>query len=191
MTGNAPQATLYLLAYQHTRGHQQKSVNRPASSAYRQRLSPERRRWAGWMIRAKAGVAYMTSQPTSEHAQAAISAAHQELMASFASGDAAGVGAVYAGAAQLLPAYSAAIAGQGAIQAFWQGCLDMGICSLQRTCTELDLLAATANEMGHYILYGRNGKVLDVGKYVVIWKVQSGQWKIHRDIWTSNLPPGP
>jgi hypothetical protein len=38
-------------------------------------------------------------------------------------------------------------------------------------------------------LYARAGKLLDVGKYIVIWKWEQGRWQIYRDIWTSNLPP--
>jgi len=26
------------------------------------------------------------------------------------------------------------------------------------------------------------------GKYVVIWKRDGGQWKIHRDIWNTSMP---
>jgi hypothetical protein len=37
------------------------------------------------------------------------------------------------------------------------------------------------------LLYRRTGKAIGVGKYVVIWKQQAGQWKIHCDIWTSAL----
>ena len=30
----------------------------------------------------------------------------------------------------------------------------------------------------------------DEGKYVVVWKKQEdGSWKLHRDIWNSNLMP--
>jgi ketosteroid isomerase-like protein len=132
----------------------------------------------------------MTSQPTVENVATAITAIHHQLMASFAQQDAAGVAMVYAEDGQVLPAYSAAILGQAAIQAFWQGCIDMGIGMLQREPAEVDLLYETANEVGTYKLYGRNGKVIDIGKYIVIWKQQAGKWKIHRDIWTSNLPVG-
>jgi uncharacterized protein (TIGR02246 family) len=132
----------------------------------------------------------MRSRPASEQAQSAVFAAHHRLMRSFAQGDAAGVAAIYTEEGQLLPAHSTAICGRAAIRAFWQGCIDMGMNGLQRTPTELTLLGATANELGHYTLSGRDGKVLDVGKYVVIWQEQDGAWKIYRDIWTSNLPPG-
>lgn len=130
----------------------------------------------------------MTLEPTETDFTAVIHAAHELLMRSLAQQDAAAVAAIYSEDGQVLPAYSKVIAGKPAIQAFWQGCLDMGITSLQRNSVEMELFHATANEVGNYLLYGRNGKVIDVGKYVVIWKEQGGQWKIHRDIWTSNLP---
>ena len=130
----------------------------------------------------------MTLEATDADRRAAIHATHALLMRSFVQGDAAALAAIYSEDGQLLPAYSSAIAGKAAIQAFWQGCLDMGITSWQRTSVEVELFQAVAHEIGTYSFYGRNGKVIDVGKYVVIWKEQAGQWKIHRDIWTSSLP---
>jgi ketosteroid isomerase-like protein len=46
----------------------------------------------------------------------------------------------------------------------------------------------TALEVETYALIGEGGKTLDTGKYVVVWKRQGGQWKIHRDIWNTNAP---
>jgi ketosteroid isomerase-like protein len=45
-----------------------------------------------------------------------------------------------------------------------------------------------AHEVGKYTLMGDGDKVLDSGKYVVIWQRQDGQWKLHRDIWNSSQP---
>lgn len=118
----------------------------------------------------------------------AVILAHQQLMSCFRQGDAAGVAAVYAEAGQIMPAYSAAIHGRAAIQAFWQGCIDMGIGAMRRTPRDSDYLGDTINEIGDYAFLDRHGRLLDVGKYVVIWKAQHGQWQIQRDIWTSNLP---
>ena len=118
----------------------------------------------------------------------AVILAHQQLMICFRQGDAAGVAAVYAEAGQIMPAYSAAIHGHAAIQAFWQGCIDMGIGALRRTSHEVDCLGDTVNEMGDYAFFDQHSRLLDVGKYVIIWKAQHGQWQIQCDIWTSNLP---
>jgi ketosteroid isomerase-like protein len=46
----------------------------------------------------------------------------------------------------------------------------------------------TAYEVGQFTLQGAEGQVFDAGKYVVIWKQEAGQWKIHRDIWNSSRP---
>lgn len=120
----------------------------------------------------------------------ALLVAQQQLCACFASGDATGVAAIYAEAGQIMPAYSPAIRGRAAIQAFWQGCIDMGICTMQRIPLEVDALAGTINEVGEYRFFDRQQHNLDVGKYVIIWKEQGGQWQIQRDIWTSDLPSG-
>lgn len=130
----------------------------------------------------------MTDQLPSKDVQAAITASHLQLIASFAERDGASIAAIYTEHGQLLPAYSAPITGQAAIRAFWEGCIDMGISMMQRMPLEVDCLTDTVNEVGEYLFRNRQGRVVDVGKYVVIWKQQQGQWKIHRDIWTSNLP---
>ena len=130
----------------------------------------------------------MTNQPASKALHATITAIYQQVLVSFTQRDVARVAAIYAENGQILPAYSAAISGRGAIQAFWQGCIDMGIGTMRRTPREVDCLGDTVNEMGDYAFLDRQGRVLDVGKYVVIWKAQQGQWQIQRDIWTSNLP---
>jgi ketosteroid isomerase-like protein len=36
---------------------------------------------------------------------------------------------------------------------------------------------------------GAEGNVLDRGKYVVVWQREQGQWRIHRDIWSTSLTP--
>lgn len=120
---------------------------------------------------------------------AAVILAHQQVMTCFRQCDAAGVAAVYADEGQIMPAYSTAIHGRAAIQAFWQGCIDMGIGALQRQTLTVDCLTDTLNETGEYAFFDRAGRLIDVGKYVIIWKVQHGRWKIQHDIWTSNRSP--
>jgi ketosteroid isomerase-like protein len=45
-----------------------------------------------------------------------------------------------------------------------------------------------AYEVGKLTLKGEDGTVLDSGKYVVIWKRENGQWRLHRDIWNTSMP---
>ena len=83
------------------------------------------------------------------------------------------------------------MAGKGAIQAFWQGAMDMGIKSAQLEIDEVEAHGDTAIEVSTYTLRGEGGQALDQGKYIVIWKREAGKWKLHRDIFNSSLPaPG-
>lgn len=106
----------------------------------------------------------------------------------FQQGNAAGMATLYTAAGQIMPAYSTAISGRPAIQAFWQGCFDMGICAMPRETAHFDWLANTVNEVGTYRFLDSQHRLLDVGKYVMIWKAHHRQWQIHCEIWTSNLP---
>ena len=132
----------------------------------------------------------MTNRPTSQELRVTIVALYQAVLVSFAQRDAATLAAIYTEDGQILPLYSAAISGRAAIQAFWQGCMDMGIGAMQRTPRTIDCLGDTVNELGDYTILDGQGRMLDVGKYVVIWKAHHGQWQMQCDIWTSNRPVG-
>lgn len=43
-------------------------------------------------------------------------------------------------------------------------------------------------ETGIYELIFKSGETFDKGKFIVVWKQEDGIWKIHREIWTSDLP---
>ena len=33
------------------------------------------------------------------------------------------------------------------------------------------------------------GKEIDHGKYMELWRLEKGEWKLHRDIFNSSVPP--
>lgn len=43
-------------------------------------------------------------------------------------------------------------------------------------------------ERGNYTMYTGEGKIADIGKYVVIWKKVGGKYLMDVDIWNSNGP---
>ena len=128
---------------------------------------------------------------TSTGIRDAIVAANENFMAAFNGGDAAGLAALYTEKGQLLPPNSYFVTGQQAIQGFWQALFDMGIKEVKLEIVEAEGHGDTAIEVGKFTLKGEGGQVLDVGKYIVIWKREGGQWKLHRDIFNSSMPaPG-
>jgi uncharacterized protein (TIGR02246 family) len=121
----------------------------------------------------------------------AIAAADVEFVASFGKGDAAGVAALYTEQGQLLPPNADFMVGREAIQAFWQGAMDMGIASAKIEILEVEGHGDTAIEVSKYTLHAADGTELDTGKFIVIWKRVQGEWQLHRDIFNSSKPaPG-
>ena len=118
----------------------------------------------------------------------AIAAADDQFMATFNSGDAAGVAALYTEQGQLLPPNADFMIGRQAIQAFWQGAMDMGIASAKIEIIEVEGHGDTAIEVSKYTLHAQGGEELDAGKFIVIWKRVGGEWKLHRDIFNSSKP---
>jgi uncharacterized protein (TIGR02246 family) len=124
-----------------------------------------------------------------EGTRSAIEAANVRFVAAVAKGDSAGLTALYAADGQLLPAASDIVRGSAAIQKFWQGAFDSGIAAITLTTVEVFAQGATATEVGQYELRDRGGKVLDHGKYIVVWRQESGQWKLLRDMFSTSVPP--
>jgi ketosteroid isomerase-like protein len=120
--------------------------------------------------------------------KAAIEAANAKFSADFAKGDAAAVAAHYSGAAQAFPPNGDIAKGREAIQKVWKGAMDAGVKAVKLVTLEAEAHGDTAYEVGTYVLTGEGGKQLDNGKYVVVWKREGGQWKIHRDIWNTSMP---
>lgn len=121
-------------------------------------------------------------------ARAEIESANARFMEAFGAGDAAGVGACYTRDAQLLPANSDAIQGTDAITAFWKGAMGLGIATARLETAEVESFGNTAVEVGRYTLGAADGAPIDRGKYIVIWQRGSGEWKLHRDMWTTSMP---
>ena len=120
--------------------------------------------------------------------RAAIEAANAQFSAAAAKSDGAGLAALYAADGQVLPAGSDVIRGTDAIQKFWQGALDSGIAGVGLKTLEVFDHGSTATEVGQYELRDKTGKVLDHGKYIVVWRREGGHWKLLRDMFSTNEP---
>jgi uncharacterized protein (TIGR02246 family) len=128
------------------------------------------------------------TQATSTEVRDAIATANENFMAAAKQGDAAALAALYTENGQVLPPNSDFVTGKEAIQAFWQAIRDMGIKAATLETVEVEGHGDTATEVGKYTLHGEEGQQLDKGKYIVIWKQEEGQWKLHRDIFNTSMP---
>ena len=128
------------------------------------------------------------TQSTATEVRSAIDAGVESFMAAFSRGDAAGLAALYTENGQVLPPNGDFVTGRQAVAVFWQAVMDMGIKEAQIQILEVEGHGDTAIEVSTFTLLGEGGQVLDKGKYIVLWKRERGQWKLHRDIFNSSMP---
>jgi uncharacterized protein (TIGR02246 family) len=124
--------------------------------------------------------------------RSAIEAANKKWEAIASRGDGPGVAALYTADGQLFPPESDVVRGTEAIGRFLQAVFDSGIAGVSLVTVEVESHGDTAHEAGTLEFLDADGKVLDRGKYIVIWKREDASWKLHRDIWnTSVVSPKP
>jgi uncharacterized protein (TIGR02246 family) len=128
-----------------------------------------------------------TGPSTREDVRSAVEAANEQFMQAVGRGDAGQVANLYTADAQLLPPGSPIVTGRQAIHQYWQGGFTAGLKSLVLSTVEVQAYDGAAYEAGKYAIPGEGGKMADTGKYVVIWKRDDGQWRLHRDIWNSDV----
>jgi ketosteroid isomerase-like protein len=123
--------------------------------------------------------------------RAAIEAGNKKLAEVVGRGDAAAIAELYTRDAIVFPPNSDIVKGKEAIKDLFQGLINSGIKGITLTTLEAEGFGDTANEVGRYSVKGEGGKELDNGNYIVIWKRENGQWKMHRDIFNTSTPaPG-
>ena len=116
-----------------------------------------------------------------------IAAVQQRFLQFFAANDLAGLASCYTEDAQMLPANMQPIRGRAAIESVFKFTGGQGH-TLEFLARELDLLGTTAIEIGDYVRRGRDGSIVDRGKYIVVWKRVADEWKIHRDMFNTSQP---
>lgn len=135
-----------------------------------------------------AASAFLSQTAYADDVRSEIDAANARFTAAAAKGDGAGLAALYAADGQVLPAGSDPVKGAQAIQKFWQGALDSGIAEVGLKTIDIFGHGPTATEVGQYELHDKAGKVLDHGKYIVVWRHEGGKWKLLRDMFSTNVP---
>ena len=131
----------------------------------------------------------LTPAAYADAVKAGIEAANAQFSAAAAKGDGAALAALYSPDGPVMPAGSDPIRGTEAIQKFWQRALDSGVATIGLKTIEVFGHGPTATEVGEYELRDKAGKNLDHGKYIVVWQHVDGQWKLLRDMFSTNVSP--
>ena len=123
-----------------------------------------------------------------EGVRAEIEAANARFVAFVAQGEGTALARLYAKEGAVMPAGSEPIRGTEAIAKFWGSALASGVAAVELKTLEVYGQGSTATEVGEYTLRDKVGKMLDRGKYIVLWKHEDGGWKLLRDMFSTNLP---
>ncbi len=71
---------------------------------------------------------------------------------------------------------------------FWTAMLGMGIKKCAFESFEIEEHGDIAYETGRVTLYGEGDVAIDNPKYLVVWKREGGDWRLHRDAFNSDKP---
>ena len=121
--------------------------------------------------------------------EASIKQSNQNFMKAFKAGDSVAVSNCYTTDAKAMVANMPAIEGREDIKHFISEAMGMGIREFDLNTLQIWGDSSILTEEGAYTFSDSAGKQLDKGKYIVLWKMEAGNWKMFRDIWTSDLPP--
>jgi uncharacterized protein (TIGR02246 family) len=131
---------------------------------------------------------------TTDAAHSAIAAQSRAFMDATERGDAPAVARLFTSDAQLIVSgVDQAIVGRQAIEEFWRSMSPEVGWKLVLDPHHLEGEGNLRIETGQYSATGLDGKQLSRGQYLMVWKREGREWKIHRDIAAAapQAPPPP
>jgi uncharacterized protein (TIGR02246 family) len=121
----------------------------------------------------------------------AIVEGYKAFQRAFHEGDADAIAQMYTEDAELLVPEAPVFTGRLAIAQVWQAIVGSGGNTVHVNIREVQDIGDCAYDIGTFTVTAPDGHVLNAGKYVVIWNRRSSvEWKIHRDIFNWDIPPG-
>lgn len=122
------------------------------------------------------------------NAKTEIEAMNKKFMDAVGKGDSVAVAGYYTADAKFMGPNAPAVVGRANIQSDIGGLIKAGLTKLVLTTSEVWGNENFVGEEGVMTLSTADGKLVDQGKYIVLWKKEDGSWKLHRDIYNSDLP---
>lgn len=121
--------------------------------------------------------------------KASITQSNLNFMKAFTAGDSSSVADSYSKDARVMPPARPAIDGKAAIKKYISSLMNTSVKNFKLTTINVWGDSSILAEEGTYILSDSAETQIDKGEYLVLWKPEAGNWKMFRDIWTSDLPP--
>jgi uncharacterized protein (TIGR02246 family) len=120
--------------------------------------------------------------------EASIMQSNQNLMKAFKTDDSIGVANCFTTDAKLMCSNQPSIEGKEDIRSYFSNMMRKGIAAIDLKTIKILGDSSILAEEGTYLFSDSQKKQVDKGKYIVLWKQEAGNWKMYRDMWTSDLP---
>jgi len=120
-------------------------------------------------------------------AKSFIDSVNQKFTEQVMNGDSVALASHYWPDGEILLSNSESVKGKDAVPV-WGEVIRMGVKHFTFQTTDITLGGDLLVETGTYEMKTADQKLIDRGKYVVIWKYKNGKWKLFRDIGNSSLP---
>jgi len=117
----------------------------------------------------------------------AVDEGNQSLSDLLKKGDSTGFAALYCSDAKVMGPGGPAVIGREAIKSMVGGMVQMGLTNMTLKTIDVWGNESLVGEEGVYAFVGGDGKQIDNGKYIVLWKMEDGKWKLFRDIWNTDV----
>lgn len=116
-----------------------------------------------------------------------IEDAYRDFSKNLQEGNAEGVAAHYTEDAKFYPPNGGVATGKQEISSVFNGFIQQGI-HVELEVKELEVFGDVAYEYGIATVKNQQGNNLGQNEYVVLWKKEQGDWKIHRDFIKDKAP---
>lgn len=123
-----------------------------------------------------------------DSARKEIDKANLEFVDLFNKSDSVGLANMFTADGKSMEPNEPAFIGRKEIQTHYSIVLNAGANKLGLVTTGLWGDEKMLAEEGEFTFIDKNGKQLDKGKYIVLWKTEDGKWKLFRDCYNSDLP---
>ena len=121
------------------------------------------------------------AQPTPTVRDAVVDA-NENWMNAVRREDAAGLATLYAEDGQLLAPSGEFLRGRREVQAYWQARIDANVRDAELEMLDVDDYGDLVLERTRYTMRDEHGRVVDTGKYVLLWERVNGHLELYRDI---------
>jgi uncharacterized protein (TIGR02246 family) len=139
------------------------------------------------LVLAAASQAVMAVSSNSD-AAVAIAARSRVFTEALARGDARAAAGVFTADAQVIVS-GQPISGRNDIEGFWLAAVGGGLKGLELIRRDFEGEGALRFEIGMYRARGAGGAEIGHGQYLLVWKYEAGEWRIHRDIASAVTAP--